>query len=261
MSWIIPIIVGTVGAVIGYLLGKSHDKDDLEHLRISNEALRKKLDNHKLVIAEQREAVRAVSIEDVQEHEAYQTLLNKLNETEITLAKRVTELEQNNSPSNEEIENHSHYQALLAKHQQTLEQLKQEQTKQPDKLTIEVVESHRHYQTLQKQYTELQRLFKKNDTETFDAKLAKSVFGKKIKKDDLTIVDGIGAKIEQLFKVAGVESWQDLADTSIDKCYDILKGGGTHFTMHNPKTWPEQAQFAANNQWQELLDWQNTHKK
>ena len=37
----------------------------------------------------------------------------------------------------------------------------------------------------------------------FDAALALSVFGKKIKKDDLKIVEGIGPKIEELFQNEG----------------------------------------------------------
>ena len=38
----------------------------------------------------------------------------------------------------------------------------------------------------------------------FDADLAASVYGKKIKQDDLKIVEGIGPKIEELFHAAGI---------------------------------------------------------
>ncbi|OIQ17716.1 hypothetical protein [Lacinutrix sp. MedPE-SW] len=97
----------------------------------------------------------------------------------------------------------------------------------------------------------------KNTTSTFDAALAKSVFGKKIKQDDLTVVEGIGPKIKELFHNHEVTTWAALADCSVEKCLEVLKSGGKRFEIHKPGTWPKQARFAALGQWQELKDWQD----
>lgn len=93
---------------------------------------------------------------------------------------------------------------------------------------------------------------------SFDAKLATDVFGKKIKQDDLKIVEGIGPKIEELFHAAGIKTWKALAETSVEKCREILKGGGERFQMHNPETWPKQSEFADQGKWKELKDWQDS---
>ncbi|MBS9781987.1 MAG: DUF4332 domain-containing protein [Gammaproteobacteria bacterium] len=92
---------------------------------------------------------------------------------------------------------------------------------------------------------------------TFDADLAKSVFGKKIKQDDLTVVEGIGPKIAELFNEAGIKTWAELAETSVERRQEILTAAGTRFAVHNPDTWARQAQLAADGKWQELLDWQD----
>ncbi|MCX2680608.1 hypothetical protein OOZ15_11705 [Galbibacter sp. EGI 63066] len=91
----------------------------------------------------------------------------------------------------------------------------------------------------------------------FDADLAKSVFGKKIKKDDLKIIEGIGPKIEELFKKNGVKTWRALSEASEKKCQEILDSGGKSFGMHEPGTWSKQAKLAYEGKWKKLLDWQD----
>jgi len=90
----------------------------------------------------------------------------------------------------------------------------------------------------------------------FDEKLAKSVLGKKIKDNDLKIVEGIGPKIEALFNAAGITTWYDLSEASTEKLQAILDAGGENYAMHNPSTWAKQALFAYQGKWQELRDWQ-----
>ena len=90
----------------------------------------------------------------------------------------------------------------------------------------------------------------------FNALAAKDVFGKTIKENDLTIVEGIGPKIQELFHNNGVKTWSELATTSIEKCQDVLNSGGDAFKIHTPKTWPEQAKYAAEGRWKALFDWQ-----
>ena len=68
--------------------------------------------------------------------------------------------------------------------------------------------------------------------------------------DDLTRIEGIGPKINSLLQEAGISSFAQLADTDISKLDEILNTAG--ITIADPKTWPEQAELAAGNQWEEL---------
>ena len=93
----------------------------------------------------------------------------------------------------------------------------------------------------------------------FDAAAAAKVFGKKIAQDDLKIVEGIGPKIEGLFHAAGIKTWKALSETSVEKCQQILDGGGDRYKVHNPGTWPKQSGMAYQGKWQELSEWQSAH--
>lgn len=75
--------------------------------------------------------------------------------------------------------------------------------------------------------------------------------------EDLKIVEGIGPKIEQLLKTAGINTWQQLADTSSEKLQSILREAGDRFRIHDPSTWPMQAQMAADGEWDKLKDYQD----
>jgi large subunit ribosomal protein L21 len=77
--------------------------------------------------------------------------------------------------------------------------------------------------------------------------------------DDLTIVEGIGPKIDGLFKDAGITTFAQLADTSVDKMKEILHAAGPRYTMHNPGTWAEQAALARDGKMDELKAWQDAH--
>ncbi len=91
----------------------------------------------------------------------------------------------------------------------------------------------------------------------FDSDAYKTVFGKKIKENDLKIVEGIGPKIEELFKTSGILTWKSLSETSVDRLKEILLKAGERFQMHDPGTWPRQAKLAYEGKWQELKDWQD----
>lgn len=90
----------------------------------------------------------------------------------------------------------------------------------------------------------------------FDTGQAKNIFGKKVKENDLKIVEGIGPKIEALFNAAGITTWHDLSNASTEKLQAILDAGGENYAMHNPSTWAKQALMAYEGKWQELKDWQ-----
>jgi predicted flap endonuclease-1-like 5' DNA nuclease len=70
--------------------------------------------------------------------------------------------------------------------------------------------------------------------------------------DDLTIIEGIGPKIDDLFHAHGVVSFAELARLSVPEMLEILERGGAHFQLANPGTWAEQAALASENRWAEL---------
>jgi len=71
-------------------------------------------------------------------------------------------------------------------------------------------------------------------------------------EDDLKVVEGVGPKIEELLKNAGIYSYVTLATTSPDAIKEILTAAGDRFRMHNPGTWPTQSSLAAQGRWEEL---------
>lgn len=91
----------------------------------------------------------------------------------------------------------------------------------------------------------------------FNASEAKIVFGKKIKENDLKVIEGIGPKIEELFKTSGIQSWKALSETSIDRCKEILMKAGERYAIHDPSTWSRQAKLAYDSKWHELKNWQD----
>lgn len=81
--------------------------------------------------------------------------------------------------------------------------------------------------------------------------------GKKIKQDDLKMVEGIGPKIEGLLHDAGIMTWEDLATAPTEKVQQILDDAGPRYRMHQPTTWAKQARMAAAAQWAELEAYQD----
>lgn len=78
--------------------------------------------------------------------------------------------------------------------------------------------------------------------------------------DDLKIIEGIGPKIEQLLKDAGINNWSELAAASPERIREILAAAGERYRLADPATWPQQAALAATGQWQELRDYQDDLK-
>jgi predicted flap endonuclease-1-like 5' DNA nuclease len=70
--------------------------------------------------------------------------------------------------------------------------------------------------------------------------------------NDLTIVEGIGPKINELFHNAGIKTFAQLAAATVPQMRKILDDGGSRFRIANPSTWAQQAALAAENKWTEL---------
>ena len=77
------------------------------------------------------------------------------------------------------------------------------------------------------------------------------------KRDNLKKVEGIGPKIQELLNKQGIMTFRQLSETSPETLTTILRDAGTRFQMHDPGTWPKQAELAADGKWDELAAWQS----
>ncbi len=78
------------------------------------------------------------------------------------------------------------------------------------------------------------------------------------KADDLKKIEGIGPKIASILAEAGYETFAKLAKADPEKIREILlEKGGKRYAMHDPETWPKQAELAAAGKWDELKKWQD----
>ncbi|MGI9527523.1 MAG: 50S ribosomal protein L21 [Weeksellaceae bacterium] len=80
----------------------------------------------------------------------------------------------------------------------------------------------------------------------------KTVANKGTDSDKLTIVEGIGPKVQELLNENGINTFQDLADKSADDIKALLEPKGGIYVSMDPTTWPEQAQLAADGNMDEL---------
>ena len=81
------------------------------------------------------------------------------------------------------------------------------------------------------------------------------------KHDNLKLVEGIGPKIEGLLNKEGIVTFRQLSEASNERLTDILRAAGTRFQMHDPESWPQQAEMAADGKWDELKAWQDELNK
>ncbi len=79
-------------------------------------------------------------------------------------------------------------------------------------------------------------------------------------EDDLTKIEGIGPKIEQLLNADGIRSYRDMVDGGVDKIQAVLDKAGPLYKVHNPMTWTNQAELAAEGKWDELYQMQSQLK-
>jgi predicted flap endonuclease-1-like 5' DNA nuclease len=63
-----------------------------------------------------------------------------------------------------------------------------------------------------------------------------------VKPDDLSIVEGIGPKINQVLHAAGIQSLFQLSESEVANLKEILAAAG--LKLADPTTWPQQARLA-----------------
>ena len=89
---------------------------------------------------------------------------------------------------------------------------------------------------------------------------AAAAFGRKVVFDDVKVVEGIGPKIAELLRVAGISTWSALAACDRERLKVVLAEGGERFRMHEPTSWPQQAALAAAGDWSALKQLQDELK-
>ncbi|MFZ2486727.1 MAG: helix-hairpin-helix domain-containing protein, partial [Anaerolineae bacterium] len=70
--------------------------------------------------------------------------------------------------------------------------------------------------------------------------------------DDLTLIAGIGPRVAAILESNGISSYARLARSNADHLRAILSEAGPRYAQVDPSTWPQQAMFAAADQWDGL---------
>lgn len=68
-------------------------------------------------------------------------------------------------------------------------------------------------------------------------------------QEQLEAIEGIGPKIAELLRAAGITTFRRLADTPTVELARILEQAGPRFRLADPATWCEQADLAARGDW------------
>lgn len=58
----------------------------------------------------------------------------------------------------------------------------------------------------------------------------------------------------------GIATYSQLAAAKVDRVRQVLDGAGPHYAVHDPQTWPRQAELAANGRTRELAEYQDRLK-
>jgi len=75
--------------------------------------------------------------------------------------------------------------------------------------------------------------------------------------DDLKKIEGIGPKIQELLNKAGINTFEDLKNSNRTFIKNLLDEAGPQYRMHEPETWPEQANMAFEGKWEKLKEYQD----
>ena len=75
--------------------------------------------------------------------------------------------------------------------------------------------------------------------------------------DNFKKIEGIGPKIEAVLYAAGINTYADLRESDTPTLKAILDTAGSAFKMHDPETWPYQADLAYNEKWDKLKEYQD----
>jgi predicted flap endonuclease-1-like 5' DNA nuclease len=103
---------------------------------------------------------------------------------------------------------------------------------------------------------EFSQKLKVKDLVQTDGDEIKRLYGKAVEINDFKIIEGIGPKLEKLLNQSEIKTWIDIANSSADTLSNFLSNYGNRYTLHDPTTWPKQAELAASGKWSELKNYQ-----
>lgn len=108
-----------------------------------------------------------------------------------------------------------------------------------------------------KEVTPKNKKEKTKETAKVDKKEAPQKRGRKKKEvvrteNDLFRIEGIGPKIEEVLKEAGIDTFKKLAKKKPEELTKILTDVNPRYRIYTPTTWPQQADLAAKGKWDEL---------
>lgn len=78
-----------------------------------------------------------------------------------------------------------------------------------------------------------------------------------IVSDKLTLIEGIGPKVQELLNENGIFSYDKLASKTAEEIKAILEPKGGIYGSMDPETWPAQAKLLAEGKLDELKAWQD----
>lgn len=97
------------------------------------------------------------------------------------------------------------------------------------------------------------------DTTTASKKPAKEKAAIK-KDDDFTKIEGVGPKAAEVLAAAGLKTFADIAKSTPESLKEILDNSDVQFNAADTATWPQQAELAAADKWDELKELQDKLK-
>jgi predicted flap endonuclease-1-like 5' DNA nuclease len=123
------------------------------------------------------------------------------------------------------------------------------------------IEDHSH-DSLGKELSAIRSKLTEIDERTapvaFNPERAEKALGRKIKEDDLTVIEGIGPKIAEILNKYQISTWQALAQSTPETLKAmLLKEGGDSYAVHDPASWPAQANMASEGKWELLKEYQD----
>lgn len=232
--WIIPVLVGAVCALLGYLLGRSGRKRLVEAWSEKWEATRKDLEN-----ANRKLSLAINDLDKAKESEqkataGYDELIGRFN-----LLQREWD---NNRTAIQNLKDENNALKISLGMLQPPDTDDQPEFESPGPIQdqdISIESGH------------------VSDGAVFDPEKARQIMEKPVVENDLTIIEGIGLAIRDLFHENGITTWYQLSQCNVEQCEAILRSGGDRFRNHHPGTWPRQAFLAFQGNWEQLKLWQD----
>ena len=99
-----------------------------------------------------------------------------------------------------------------------------------------------------------------NDTSDDETSAKKEKKAKKSEADDLTKIEGVGPKAAEALVNAGMDTFSKVAKGDAEKIKEVLTEANSRMAHLDTTSWPKQAKMAADGNWDELKEWQDSVK-